>query len=148
MELAESNRIFDPATGKFTDDTPENSFFKNFFKPIVMATWDFDADKNGNPTSDPTQVVYHKGEYKLDENGNYYTEFLNGRDNYGKQVISKFNLLTPENSKLNKLDFFDSDDINKSTTGSIIRNAVEILPLFIPYVGEAYLYSSLAMNTT
>ena len=44
MELAESNRIFDPATGKFTDDTPENSFFKNFFKPIVMATWDFDAD--------------------------------------------------------------------------------------------------------
>lgn len=148
MELAESNRIFDPATGKFTDDTPENSFFKNFFKPIVMATWDFDADKNGNPTSDPTQIMYHKGEYKLDENGNYYTEFLNGRDNYGKQVISKFNLLTPEDSKLNKLDFFDSDDINKSTTGSIIRNAVEILPLFIPYVGEAYLYSSLAMNTT
>jgi len=58
MERAEGQKIFDPATGQFTEDTPEDSFFKNIFKPIVMATWDFNADINGNPTEDPTQIVY------------------------------------------------------------------------------------------
>ena len=148
MERAEGQKIFDPATGQFTEDTPENSFFKNIFKPIVMATWDFNADINGNPTEDPTKIVYQKGQYKLNPDGEYYTEFLNGRSPYDKQIISKWDIITPEGSVLNNFDMFDSDDIEKSTGGSIIRNALKIAPFFIPEVAPFYAAASLGLNLT
>ena len=148
MERAEGQKIFDPATGQFTDDTPEDSFFKNIFKPIVMATWDFNADANGNPTDDPAQIVYQKGQYKLNPDGEYYTEFLNGRSPYDKQIISKWDILTPEGSVLNNFDMFDSDDIEKSTGGSIMRNALKIAPFFIPEVAPFYAAASLGLNLT
>jgi hypothetical protein len=49
-----------------------------------MATWDYDADINGNPTNDPDKIAFFKGEYKLNPEGEYYTEFLNGRSHYDK----------------------------------------------------------------
>lgn len=146
LERAEGQKIFDPATGKFTEDTPESSFFKNFFKPIVVATWDFDADANGKPTSNPEEIVYRKGEYKLNEDGEYYPEFLNGRSPYDKQIISKWDILTPEGSTLNNFDMFDSDDIDKSTGGSIMRNALKIAPFFVEEIAPFYAAVSLGIN--
>jgi hypothetical protein len=61
MELAEQNKIYDSETGKFTEYTAEESFFKDFWRPKIMATWDFNADANGNPTDDPDKIAYMKG---------------------------------------------------------------------------------------
>lgn len=146
-EIAQSNQIWDSRTGKFTEETPEDSFFKNFFRPMALATWEYDADADGKATYDPSKVVYKKGDLKL-HNGEPYYEFLNGRSGYGKQILSKMNILTKEDSWLNKFDFFDSDDAQKSIAGSIAMNVAKIVPLFIPYVGEAYMYTSLALAGT
>ena len=150
MELAEGHPIFDSNTGKFTEDTPEDSFFKYFWRPKMMATWDFNADINGNPTDDPSKIAHLKGEYKLTEDGEYYTEFVNGRSTYGKEVVSHWNILTKEDSWINKYDPFDSDDIKKSTAGSIARNALKILPLlpFAPLTAIApyYAMASIGIN--
>ena len=145
MELAEQNRIYDSETGKFTDYTVEESFFKDFWRPKIMATWDFNADINGNPTDDPDKIAYVKGQYKLDENGEYYSEFANGRSTYGKEIISPWNILTKEDSWINKYDPFDSDDIKKSTAGSVVRNALKVLPLLTP-VAPYYAAASLGIN--
>jgi hypothetical protein len=46
---------------------------------------EFDADINGNPTSDPSKVYYQKGQPKVsEETGTYYYEKLNGKEPYGK----------------------------------------------------------------
>lgn len=47
-------------------------------------------------------------------------------------------IVTSEASSLNKYDFIDSDDMDKSITGTILKNVASVLPLAIPYVGEAY----------
>ena len=79
MEIAESQSIYDPSTGKFTDSTPENSFFENFFKPVVMASYDSDVEEKDPATG---EIIKHKkGELKINpDTGTYYTEFLNGRN--------------------------------------------------------------------
>jgi len=43
---------------------------------------------------------------------------------------------------------FDSDDIEKSTGGSIMRNALKIAPFFIPEVAPFYAAASLGLNLT
>lgn len=145
-ELSESQPIWDPDTKTYTKDTPEDSFFKYFFRPTVLATWDYNADANGNPTNDPSKVVYYKGQPKVNENGEYYQEFLNGRSSDGKKLLHKTNILTREDSWLNKYDPFDNDGFDKSVWGSIALNAIKIVPLFIPYVREAYLYTNLGLG--
>lgn len=128
MEIAESQPIFDPATGQFTEDTPETSFFKNFFKPIVLASWDEDG-VHTDPLSGQ-QVEHKKGELKINpDTGTYYAEFLNGRNAYEKQVVRKLDILTAEGSLMNSIDFFDSDGYEKSWVGSLAKNAVMIAPL-------------------
>lgn len=145
-EIAESNPVFDYKTGKWTD-APNETWFDNFLNPKVLAQWDFDADENGNPTSDPTKVVYHKGEKKIDPTtGTYYYETLGDRDIYGREVLSGFDTLTTDGSVWNKYDFFDSDDREKSLTGSLARAVAQIAPVFVPYVGEAYIGTRIGLS--
>jgi len=47
-------------------------------------------------------------------------------------VLSAANILTKEDSALNKIDFFDSDDSEKSTAGVIAKNIALIAPMFTP----------------
>lgn len=130
MEIAESQPIYDPATGKFTDDTPENSFFKNFFSPVAMASYDEDTVETDPITGE--RVKHKKGELKINpETGTYYTEFLNGRNSSEKQLIKKTDILTAEGSFMNSLDFFDSDDKHKSWEGTLLKNAIMIAPLIV-----------------
>ena len=74
---------------------------------------------------------------KYNDEGTFYYETLNGRDVYGKQVLNKMNTLTVDGSKINKYDFFDSDDVQKSITGVIAKNVATLLPIFTP-IGTAY----------
>lgn len=142
-ELAQSNRVLlNPTevdkTGDWSKaqwgDSPNDSFFQNFFETLVMAQWDSDGE-HIDPITGET-VKHQKGELKLNDDGDYYYERLDGRDIYGHRVLNKMNILTTDGSQLNKYDFFDSDDINqKSIGGTVLKNLALVGSMFIPYVG-------------
>ena len=52
--------------------------------------------------------------------------------------MSATDYLTDDNSVLHKADFMASDDLDKSVAGSVAKNLVSVLPLFIPYVNTYY----------
>ena len=144
QELAQMSERYNPETGKF-EESPENWFtgdhwYSNIFKTTVMATYSEDDPE--------VQRGERKaGEYKLNDQGTYYTEFLNGRTTYNREIVSKLDLLTKEGSWINRYDFFDSDDKDKNVFGSIMKNVAAIAPMFIPYVGQYYILGSIAMQT-
>ncbi len=128
-EVAQSHFVADGATGKRLNYTPEDTSLKNLFgmfqEPLVMATYDNDIrDEKG-------KVIHEKGDYKFDEDGLPYYETLAGRDPSGKKILSRFDTLTKEGSYSNKFDFFDSDDIKKSITGTVVKAAVTAAPALI-----------------
>lgn len=146
-EIAQTQKVWDPVTQTYQDSPNEENFFKNFFKTRVLATWDFDADEDGNKTTDPDKIVHKKGSPKYNENGTYFYEDLGDRDIYGKQVLSKWDTLTEDGSAWNKYDFFDSDDKEKSIFGTIVKNAVKVAPAFIPGVSTWYIGSRVGLET-
>jgi hypothetical protein len=107
-------------------------FIKSLFEdPLVLAVYDKDEiDKFG--------IKHKKGEKKLNDQGTYYYEKLNGRSPMNREVLSLGDILTKEDSALNKIDFMDSDDLEKSTAGVIAKNIAYIAPMFIPGVGPYY----------
>lgn len=144
-ELAQNSKIYDPASGKYLDVSVNDiSFWNNpaeyikslFDDPLVYATYDQD-ETEVDPYTGNT-ITHKKGEWKVNDDGEYYTERLNGRSLIGKQVVSATDYLTSENASINKYDFFDSDDIEKSVGGTIAKNVAAVLPMFIPYVNTAY----------
>ena len=147
-ELAQSNKIFDYSEGKFTDESPEDSslfrnpikFVKNLFsEPLVIAQYEEDG-VHVDPITN--QLVQHyKGENKIGNNGQYYYETLGGRSLIGKRVLSIGDILTPEDSALNKFDFFDSDDIQKSAGGVIAKNLALVAPMIFLGPEASLLYN-------
>ena len=144
-ELAQNSKIYDPATGTYLDKSvndlslwkdPVGYFQSVFGDPLVYATYDEDTEEIDPVTGN--KVLHKKGEWKLNEDGEYYVEKLNGRSLIGKQVVSALDYLTPENAEINKYDFFDSDDLEKSIGGNIAKNVAAVVPMFIPYVNTAY----------
>lgn len=120
-----------------------NGFFDYFFDTLVMAQWDEDGEHIDPVTGE--KVQHNKGELKLNENGTYYYEKLDGRDIYGRQVLNKMNVLTEDGSTWNKYDFFDSDDIEqKSVGGTIMKNLALVGTMFLPYVGPWVAGASIA----
>lgn len=136
-EIAQGQGIFDYAKGIFTNDTPEGNFFKYMNTPLVLAQYENNEDDEGNIYDNPNdpKVTHRKGEYKLNNEGTYYYETLGGRDIYGKKVLNKFDVITKEDSSLNQYDFFDSDDIQKSVKGSVMKQVAMVGSMLIPYVG-------------
>lgn len=90
--------------------------------------------------------MHHKGEYKFNKYGDPYYETLGGRSAAGKDVLAWSDTLTVDGSKWNKYDFFDSDDLDKSMTGTIAKSVVKVAPLFIPGVGGWYAGLGAAME--
>ena len=149
-ELAQNSKIFDPSTGQFLDHSVNDislfsnpiSYIKSLFDdPLVYATYDKDTVEIDPITGN--KIIHKAGEWKVNEDGEYYTEKLNGRNLRGKQVVSTEDYITSENSALNSIDFFDSDDKEKSVTGVIAKNVAAVLPMFVPYVGTASKVGSL-----
>lgn len=136
-ELAQTQKIFNSETGKFENWTPNDnalfngksdfglSWLKSLFSdPLVLAQYEEDTvDKDG--------TKHKKGDYKLNEEGTYYYETLGGRSPIGKQVLSSLDTLTIDGTKLNKYDFFDSNDIEKSVGGVIAKNVATLIPMFV-----------------
>lgn len=144
-ELAQDAEIIDSRTGKSLGYTLNDvSLFSNpeayidsiFGEPLVYATYDEDTEEIDPETGN--KILRKKGEYKLNEKGEFYIETLGDRSSVGKQVVSAFDYITPEDSMWNNYDFFDSDDLEKSIGGSIMKTIVTLAPLMIPGVNTAY----------
>ena len=128
-EIAQTQKVYDPATGKW-HDSPNDSFFTDFWDTRVLAQWDEDGEHVDPVTGD--LVKHQKGELKLNDNGTYYYENLDGRSVYGRQVLNKMDTLTTDGSFWNKYDFFDSDDADqKSIGGSLLKNLALVGSMFI-----------------
>lgn len=143
-ELAQKERVFDYATKQWKDYTPnDRTLFGNFggflsslSEPLVIAQWEEEGYHMDPGTG--RRVKHKKGDYKYNEDGNYYYETLSGREAYGKQFKSVFDSFTVDGSKANKYDFFDSDSLDKSVTGTVMKTVATLAPLFIPGVGGYY----------
>lgn len=140
-EIAQTQKVYNVETGEWTD-SPNDSFFGNFTKTLVLATYDEDEfNENG-------ELIHQKGERKLNEDGLPYYETLGGRNVYGREVLNKFNTLTVDDSFANHFDFFDTDDIEqKSVIGTVMRNATLVGSMFLPYVGPWIAGISVATQT-
>ena len=145
-EEAQEQNIFDFSNKKTLDITPDSqSLFSNPFKfiksifsdPLVLATYDEDTKELDKFTGE--MVTHKKGDLKLNSNGKPYYETLAGRNPYSKQVLSTFDNLTSESSPINKYDFFDSDDLEKSISGSLAKNLLGVAPMLMgPEVAAVY----------
>lgn len=144
-ELAQQNKIFDIEKGEFMDHSVNDhaltvspvKWFKDFVKePLVLAAYESDGTHIDPITK--RERKHKKGDLKLNDKGTYYYETLGDRSVIGKDVLSVTDTFTVDGQGINKYDFFDSDDIEKSVAGCIAKSAATILPAFIPYVGVAY----------
>ena len=142
-EIAQTQHTFDPETNTW-EESPNETPFSNFLNPKVLATWDEDGTHK-DPITGET-VEHKKGDKKLNANGTYYYENLGNRSVYGKEVLSAFDTLTTDGSFMNKLDFLDSDDLEKSFGGSLMRAAAQIVPAFIPGVNTWYIGSRVILG--
>ena len=125
-----------PSVNDISLTTNPLAYFKNFLETQVLSTWKEDGQHKDPLTG---QIVKHrKGDYRTNEYGEPFYENLNGREVYGEKVLSKWDYLTVDGTKINSLDFFDSDDKEKSIAGTFMREAVELIPLFIPGVNSVY----------
>lgn len=146
QEIAQTQKVYDPETNTW-EDAPNDSFFANMLDTRVLASWDFNADENGNPTDDEDKIVYRKGEIKLNEDGLPYYENLNGRSIAGKEVLHLSDVLTTDDSVMNSIDFFDSDDLDKSIQGTIMKTAATIAPMLIAPIAPYYIGLGVAFET-
>ena len=134
-ELAQQNKVFDPETNTWTEETAHQLSLldKLFGETLVYAQWDDDGTHNDSETG--RLIEHKKGDWKYDDGGNLYTEKLAGREVYGKQVVNPMDILTVEGTTLDKFNFLDSDDREKSMVGTVFKTAFEIAPYFIPSFG-------------
>lgn len=146
-EIAKQNKVFNTETGEFEDYSVNEhtlvsnpiAWFKDQFmgEPLVLATWDEDGTHYDPFTG--ADKEHKKGEAKLNDKGTYYYETLGGRSVIGKDVLSTFDTFTIDGQGLNKYDFFDSNDIEKSVAGTVAKSVVTLLPLFCgPVIGTIY----------
>ena len=140
-ELAQANKVLlNPTTAGDNleyaqwGDAPNDNFTGYFFDTLVLAQYD-EAGTHKDPITG--EIVAHEaGAPRLDNDGNFYYEKLDGRDIYKRRVLNKSNVITTDGSWANQFDFFDADDVQqKSAAGSIMRNLALVGTMFIPYVG-------------
>lgn len=137
-EIAQQSKIWNTEKQKWEDYSPNDislskspiGWVKQLFSdPLVKATWDEEGDFP-NPVTG--QMEHHnKGDLKLNSEGQYYYETLNGRSLVGKDVLSATDILTVDGEGINKYDFLDSDGLDKSVTGTVAKMAFSVAPLFL-----------------
>jgi hypothetical protein len=76
------------------------------------------------------------GNLKFNEEGSPYYETLGGRSAIGQDLLHVGDILTTDGSAWNQYDFFDSDSMEKSATGTVMKTAISIAPYLIPGFGK------------
>ena len=137
-EIAQGNKIFDPKTGQFLNETPEDQKLldKAFGRTLKYAIWEEQGTHIDPETGD--LVMHEAGEWKTDENGKYYTEIMYDEQLGSARVVSFEDILTKEDSIYNKYDFFDSDGYTKSITGTLMKTATKVGMYMIPGFNKFY----------
>lgn len=129
-EVAQNNYVRDQ-NGNKLDWTPNqhSGIYKSILDPVVaIAIWDEDTDENING-----EIIHHnKGDYKVDENGDFYYEVLGTKESYNRDVLRWTDTLTVDGSTMNKFDFLDSDGLTKSVGGTLMKTAATLTPFLIP----------------
>ena len=110
----------------------ENTNDKERFEQVREVAWAFVEEKGWNETAEEN---WQNAKVKKEIANNSY-ELLD-KTYEGKEVLSVFDTLTVDGEGINKYDFFDSDDIEKSISGVIAKNVANLLPLFTP-IGGVY----------
>lgn len=131
-ELAQSHKIWDPETETWSEDSPESlSFFeKTLGHSLSYAKYETTGEQV-NPVTG--ELGFHEaGEWILDEQGQVFTQYTPKTDLLHSEIVAVSDILTDEDSALNSIDIFDSDDLNKSATGIVIKNLLKIIPYFVP----------------
>ena len=132
-EVAQANFVRDE-NGNKLDYTPNNKwalgtlFSKNTY---VMAQYDEDGYYNENGM----RVFHKKGERKYDENGDPYYEILGKRSVLGRDVLHVSDVITRDDSWINKLDFLDSDSLETSVGKTIFKTLSQVALFAVPHVG-------------
>lgn len=145
-EAAQTNQYYDPETGKWSEKTLNELGAFGLFgeEGLVYATWDEDGTHIDPMTKQ--EVLHKKGEWKTDEFGNYYAEKAGNKENLNKQFVTWSEVLTEDGSAWNKVDIFDSDDLNQNVPKAVFRAAATVGALMIPYVGAGIGYTTAAIN--
>ena len=121
-------------------------YFGNFLSTQALAKWKEDGEHIDPLTKQ--KVKHRAGDLITDDLGNPFYKDLNGDSPYGEEILSKFDYLTVDHTGVNTYDFFDSDDRQKSLGGLLVREAVELIPMFIPGVSTAYIGTRLFLQTS
>lgn len=140
-EVAQMNKVRDGISGEALDWTPNDDDARglwDFWKKPTLVLGQYDKEGEHYDAQAGRKVKHVAGDYKTDENGDFFYETLGDRESYNKDVLSWADTLTKEGDYSNKYDFMDSDGIDKSIAGIITKMAVKAVPLFIPYVGQIY----------
>lgn len=138
-ELAQTQKIFDTESGEFKNITPnDEGFLGAAFGKNTQVLAQYDEDGIHYDMDLGKDVQHFKGEYKLNDAGKPFYETLNGREVYGKQVLSPWDVLTVDGSMADKWNFMSGDDRKKTITGNVMRAAAFAAPYFIPGVGQYY----------
>jgi hypothetical protein len=114
-KLAIDNYVFDP-TGKkqlTKDKVKDQGFIETWLNPKVYA-----KEKDGS--------------YKINENGDFYTYYIDDKEGRNKEFVSAFDTGVLGDTYMSGIGK------NKSLLGSIAKTATMIAPTFIPYVGQVY----------
>lgn len=147
-EIAQTNQVWDPVTEDFLDWSPNDKggFFKALNRPtLALAIWDEDGTHEVNG-----RIFRHsKGDMRLNEKGEPFYEILTpDKEVYGRDILHYTDTFTVDGSKWNQYDFFDSDSINKSIGGTIMKTAVGVAPMLIPGVGTVFGLASAGLALT
>lgn len=142
-EAMQREEVRDWKTGESLGWTPNDDDKRGFFDfmftpPVVEAVWDEDG-YHKDPITGKTEF-HQKGEHKINENGNYYYETLDGRDATGKSFLKAWDTVTVDGTTWNKFDPFDADGVSQNVGAQIYKTAAILAPLLIPYVNTAYGY--------
>lgn len=144
-EVGQTSNVFNWETQQFENWSPNDKggLFSGLTMPtLVLAKWEEDGTHEWNG-----RIFNHKkGDLKYNDLGDPYYETLSGRDVEGKDLLHYSDVLTTDGSAWNKYDVFDSDGLDKSIGSTITKTALKILPMFIPYVGQAYGYFTAALE--
>ena len=143
-EIAQTMQVWDYDKKVWKDSPNDMSLFSNFGQTLVLAQYDEDGTHKDPITGE--MVKHRKGDKKLNEFGTYYYETLGGRSAFGREVLSKWDVLTTDGSWINKFDPFDNDGKNSNIFATLVRSAIQVVPAFIPGVNTWYIGARVAMG--
>lgn len=111
----------------------------------VYATWDDEGDHIDKMTG--KKAHHKKGDWKTDEFGNFYTEKVGNKEVIDKQFVTWSEVLTDDNSAWNKLDIFDSDNLETNIPKTVFKAAATVGALLLnPHIGATIAYTTAAIN--